>query len=82
MKGGTNVFKYDSGGNLVDTYISIREARKAEHVRHATLITAIAFSRQINNHTFKLGPPYRKPTPSWERADGIFDIDAWARIAF
>lgn len=85
---GIPVYKYNVHGELVDCYLTIRDAAKAVRM------DAVAFKRIVNSEGFVGGYVYSwsesgiKPLPEivqdfteempWEK-NGFFDINGWGK---
>jgi hypothetical protein len=86
------VLKYDSDGNLVETFESVNKCAKAEGVSASRLRVSMHSKSKRFGFTYKLGtldgqPPPDKVEPEkaksgeepWER-NGFFSISGWSKV--
>jgi len=86
------VLKYDSNGNLVETFESVNKCAKVEGITPSRLRVCMHTGSGRLGHTYKLGTLVPQPMPEkaevmdakpgeelWER-NGYFSISGWAKI--
>lgn len=86
------VLKYDSEGNLVETFESVNKCAKAEGITPSRLRVCMHTGNGRLGHTYKLGSLGVQPAPEkaevvegkpgeapWER-NGFFSIKGWAKV--